>query len=241
MGKLIASKSVAKINKLIAKIDAQTQEVTGRVVAGKYSREDVDVVRHNIKELVRLYNGIKALIVNDNDGLGKIANDKEMADAVANMSVIATRLDILNDFIKACENEDEVTTDDILKEIGVENVEQEKSEISGEQENAEQEGEQEGEQEVEQENGSEEGEQEGEQENAEQEGDVENGSGQEGDDDNDDDDDDDDDIIPGINEVERISAEKKDNKKRDIVAKKKITVESSNSLFGNLFKFGNRK
>jgi len=41
--------------------------------------------------------------------------------------------------------------------------------------------------------------------------------------------------------VERISAEKKDNKKRDIVAKKKITVESSNSLFGNLFKFGNRK
>jgi len=145
---IIATKTQGKLKKLIAKFDNETGATMklamgGINLAGKREAlASLDTVANEIK---RLYAGLKSVITASNKAFMATTEDETIASMVSDLAIIATRIDLATAAITAeieaevetvaeVEEDEEVSTSDILDELGIEDIEEGGDEVPSEEE-----------------------------------------------------------------------------------------------------------
>ena len=129
MKNVIAKKTQSKLQKLIASFDVKTSDaITAMLGSPDNIKSTIATLEDVEKEVVRLYAGLKTVVTANGDSFKSLTRDDHLAELISDLAVIATRIDLAKSSVVAEEEdeeyledeEDPVTTSDILDEIGVE-------------------------------------------------------------------------------------------------------------------------
>lgn len=140
---IIAKKTQGKLKKLIAKFDKDTGATMvlamgdTNLAGKKEALASLDTAANEIK---RLYAGLKSVVTASNQAFTAATEDDTVASMISDLAIIATRIDLATAAITADveaevettaevetiaeEDEEEVSTSDILDELGIEELEE---------------------------------------------------------------------------------------------------------------------
>jgi len=157
MKKVIASRTLKKVNVLLAKLDKQAGETASGLLDGSIAAKDaMDSIGTISKEIRALYDGIKTTVTASTKSFTASVRDEDLDKSLSSLSIVATKLDLIekiaSDMMEDEIDEEDVSADDILNDLGVESEEEEnEGDESEEEENSEEaeEGETEAEEEAE--------------------------------------------------------------------------------------------
>lgn len=112
-----------KISAFVSKLDTSSKLLIAKILDGKISKADaIKEIDGNISEIQKIYKAVKTLASTKTLFI-KASKDDNFETAIAGITSIATRLDLVKQVAESLDDEEDysdISSDDILKELGVE-------------------------------------------------------------------------------------------------------------------------
>lgn len=120
---MMRKNTAKKISAFVSKLDASSKLLIANILDGKISKADaIKQIDDSIGEIQKIYKAVKTLASTKKLFI-KASKDDNFETAIASITSIATRLDLVKQIAESLDDEEDysnVSSDDILKDLGVE-------------------------------------------------------------------------------------------------------------------------
>ena len=125
---MMRKNTAKKISAFVSKLDVSSKVLIANILDGTMSKADaLKQIDANISEIQKIYKAVKTL-ASTKQLFIKASKDDNFENAVASITSIATRLDLVKQVAESLDDEEDysdVSSEDILEDLGADNVEEE--------------------------------------------------------------------------------------------------------------------
>ena len=119
---MLKEKTAKKIKAFVSKMDTTSKLLIASIVDGKISRADaIKQVDASLSEVQKIYSAINSM-ASTRDSFVKASKNEHFEASLSSVSAIATRLDLVKQMAESIDDEEDyedVSSDEILEDMGV--------------------------------------------------------------------------------------------------------------------------